>query len=669
MMKKYLLYISITFLGLGLLFSGCTPQRTVQKKDTLAPPVIPAEGLEEGKKRTALFSSAEKAFARGSFDKAKELYARYAETYKIGNLTDDAYFRLGEISLKEGETDAAVSYFGKVVSEYVGSDLFDEAKYRLALAQFKKGDFADVIELLKSMEESPLQKDRRIAIAATIADAYLNMGDRLEAVARYVNALDLEPEKDVKLKILKRLEEVLENKLSEDELTAVSRIHSYGVVAEYAEYYLIGRQVDAGQYDDAKMAAGELLQRLVDAELKLKTSDMLQIIVQRMDVNSDTIGCILPLSGRFAPYGKKVLQGVQLAAGVFGSADGTPIKLVIRDSKGSADDVRLAVEELVEKEKVVAIIGPLISEVAEAAAEAAQEKEVPMVALSKKSGLPDVGNYVFRNFLTNRQQTATLARYAINELGLKKFAILYPKDAYGDELMNLFWSEVTLLGGEIVGIEGYGEGQYDFGKEIKHLVGMDKANKKAEEKKAEHERLRPVIDFDAVFIPDSYEKAALIAPQLVYNDVENVRLLGTNSWHSNKLVEIGEGYVRDAVFTAGFYADSTRESTLAFASEFEAAFGSQPGTLEAMAYDATTMVVKLIKEGHSPSRVEMRDNLYSYEDYDGVTGWTSVTPSGDMDKELFVLTVKKDKIVEVERLAPEAADEAIVEDAEMTLLE
>jgi ABC-type branched-subunit amino acid transport system substrate-binding protein len=271
--------------------------------------------------------------------------------------------------------------------------------------------------------------------------------------------------------------------------------------------------------------------------------------------------------------------------------------------------------------------------------------------------------------LTNRQQTATLARYAIKELGLKKFVILYPKDAYGDELMNLFWSEVTLLGGEIVGIEGYGEGQYDFGKEIKHLVGMDKVNKKAEEEKAEHERLRPVIDFDAVFIPDSYEKAALIAPQLVYNDVENVRLLGTNSWHSDKLVEIGEGYVRDAVFTAGFYADSTRESTLAFASEFEAAFGSKPGTLEAMAYDATGMVVKLIKEGQSPSRVEMRDNLYSYEDYDGVTGWTSVRPSGDMDKELFVLTVKDDEIVEVERSTPEAVDEALIEEAEMTLVE
>jgi len=669
-MKKHLLYIFITFLSSCLFFSGCAPQRAIQKEATLAPPAKTAEELEEDKKRTALFSSAEKAFARDRFDKAKELYSLYAETYKTGNLTDDAYFRLGEMALKEGETDAAVRYFEKVVSEYTGSDLFDEAKYRLALAQFKKGDFTDAIELLKSIEESSLQKDRRVAIAATIADAYLKMGDGVEAVARYVYALDLEPGEEVSLKILKRLKEVLKNSLSEDELTAVSGIHhSHGVIADYAEYYLIGRKLDAGQYEDAKAAANNLLARVVDAELKLKISDTLQTIVQRMDVNADTIGCILPLSGRFAPYGKKVLRGVQLAAGVFGSTEGTPVKLIIRDSKGNADDARRAVEELVEEEKVVAIIGPLISEVAEAAARTAQEKEVPLVALSKKSGLPDIGNYVFRNFLTNRQQTATLARYAIKELGLKRFAILYPEDAYGDELMNLFWSEVTLLGGEIVGIEGYGEGQWDFGKEIKHLVGMDKTNEKAEEEKAEQEKLRPVIDFDAVFIPDNYEKAGQIAPQLVYNDVENVRLLGTNSWHSDKLVEIGSEYVRDAVFTSGFYAESTRESTLAFASEFEAAFGSRPGTLEAMAYDATSMVVKLIKEGRSPSRVEMRDNLYSYKDYDGVTGLTSVTPSGDMDKELFVLTVKNDEIVEVERSVVEAADEALIEDAEITLIE
>ena len=52
-------------------------------------------------------------------------------------------------------------------------------------------------------------------------------------------------------------------------------------------------------------------------------------------------------------------------------------------------------------------------------------------------------------------QVQHLVNVAMNTLGMKKFAILYPNDAYGVEYANLFWDAVLACGGEIRGIQAY----------------------------------------------------------------------------------------------------------------------------------------------------------------------------------------------------------------------
>lgn len=637
--------ITASILLLGCCLMACAPKGYVTKDESDR---IAKELEADERKIRDSFAEAEKAFNAGETDLAMEKFAVFAGKYPEADLADDAYFRMGEIFIKNDDVNSAVNSFEKVVTDYVGSDVFMEAKYRLALAYFKRGDYNDSIQSLRSLLENSLDKRRKVAVLSTIADAHLNLGKNMDALQGYEDALEEKPDEEVEKKIKKRVASIIENRLEKEELSQVPVLYRGSYIGEYGSYALIEGMVDEGNYEEGKKEINKFLSKTDRDEMTVKGKDLLQVIVQRMEVQANTIGCILPLSGNYEAYGKKVLQGVQLAAGVFGMSEGLPINLIIKDSMGDPDEAVKAVNELVKKERVVAIVGPLISSVAEASALKAQELGVPMIALSKKFGIPETGDYVFRNFLTNKHQTKTLARYVVNKLGIKRFAILYPRDSYGEELMNLFWNDINLLGGEIVGIEGYEPGQNDFGKEIKRLVGMDKVNAREEEEKPEEERLKPIIDFEAIFIPDSYEKAGLIAPHLAYNDVEGVRLLGTNSWNSPKLMSIGEGYVEGAIFPSGFYPGSMRESTLAFNTSFESSFGGKPDILEAMAYDATMMVVDIIKSDKARSRVEMRNSLLMLETFNGATGRTTVTEAGDVDKNIFILTVKKGEIVEVE---------------------
>src|SRR5574340_641959 len=148
------------------------------------------------------------------------------------------------------------------------------------------------------------------------------------------------------------------------------------------------------------------------------------------------LGCILPLTGRFASYGNRALDAVILAMGLFDQKKKSPLKLVIEDSQSRPESARAAVAKLV-RSGVIAVIGPLGSDEAQAAAEETQRLKVPLLALTQKEGITDAGSYVFRNFLTGSQQVKTLVKFAIENLKLGRFAVLYPDDGYTADMVTL----------------------------------------------------------------------------------------------------------------------------------------------------------------------------------------------------------------------------------------
>src|SRR6185369_3531304 len=115
--------------------------------------------------------------------------------------------------------------------------------------------------------------------------------------------------------------------------------------------------------------------------------------------------------------------------------------------------------------------GSLLSKTALPLAAKAQELGVPSIGLSQKAGLTEIGDKVFRNALTSEMQVREVVRVAMDELGLKKFAILFPNDPYGVEYANIFWDEVLARGGSVQAAQTYNPKDTDFRGVIQRLVG------------------------------------------------------------------------------------------------------------------------------------------------------------------------------------------------------
>ncbi len=335
------------------------------------------------------------------------------------------------------------------------------------------------------------------------------------------------------------------------------------------------------------------------------------------------IGCILPLSGKFEPYGKQALRGIKLAERLFlSNLRSSPLKLIVEDSKGNSKVGKQAVKKLA-KEGVVAILGPLGGSEVLATAEKAQKLDIPIMTLTQRDRITQIGDFVFRNFLTPNAQIETLATYVTQSLGLMNFAILYPNNSYGHKFKTLFQNAVVKNGGIVVVAECYSSHETDFRETIQRLSNTP---------------------FEAVFIPDDYQKIAIIAPQFTYCDVMDIRFLGTNLWNAQRLVDMAGEHLQGAIFVDGFFKDAPSATVQHFVENFYLTFWEEPKFLEAQAYDAMCILIMLLRNGAISSRKDLRDALYEVRNFDGVTGTTSFTRTGDVEKKPFILTIRGNKI-------------------------
>jgi ABC-type branched-subunit amino acid transport system substrate-binding protein len=363
------------------------------------------------------------------------------------------------------------------------------------------------------------------------------------------------------------------------------------------------------------------------------------------------IGCLLPLSGKYAVFGQRALKGVQVALARLIPRYGDGIRLIIRDTASDNETALQRMQELMDA-RVMAIVGPMVT--AQSVAGVAQAHGIPMIAMTQKDTVARSGEYVFSNFITPAMQVQSLISHAMIHLGVRQFAVLHPRDKYGETLMRLFCDRVEEMGGEVRKVVAYDGRHTDFSKEIKRVAGFDDPGLQASLRrsgggKSVHHSDRPVVNFEALFIPDAPSRLALILPQLIYNDVTDIVLLGTNIWHRPLLVQQAGPYVRNAVITEGYFSDSHREGARRFKDAFVGMFGASPKFIEAIAHDTVSMLVETVMDPTVTSSKTLKDALTGTRIFDGATGKTLFDRDGQLHKELFFLTVKNGVFVEITR--------------------
>lgn len=630
---------------------ACAPKK-------IAVGTAPGKHALEAGAPEARFAQAEKLFDEKAYAEAAAKYLEFAAAFPGHPRAAEALMKAGSAYFALGDYAGARKVYLQVESAYPETEAAVAARVETVLTYFYEGQFEELLLQAGAVLKDGVPDPQRLKLFAILGDTYMALDSPVDAAYAYARAYEL-----AQGKTGDELHERLKSAL---------------------------RLMERSQVDS-------LTKRLESPELQQMVTELADELIYRRF----TIGCLLPLTGRYEAYGQRALNGIQLALSMAPEVQGNPrLEIVIKDTRSDPVVAVRGVGELYES-GAAAVIGPIVT--AEPAAQIAQKRHLPMITFTQKEHITEIGDFIFRNFFTPAMQVQAIVTHAVENLGARRFAILYPDEKYGRTFMDLFWNEVIRKGGQVVAVESYDVKTTDFAEPIKKLVGL--YYKIPADIKARAERIWPpfgksreagctglekipgllyplpagmacwkaaaadtapdclpqadpgalgeagpeaIVDFDAIFIPDAPNKVGLIVPQLAFYDVNEITLMGTNLWNSKALIEMSRQYAQGAIVPDGFYAGSARPDTRQFVDAYQKAFGELPGYIEAVGYDTARLVMQLINRPDVRSRKELRDALLRVADFQGATGVTAFDYDGDVRKPLFLFQIKGGRFVEID---------------------
>ncbi len=338
------------------------------------------------------------------------------------------------------------------------------------------------------------------------------------------------------------------------------------------------------------------------------------------------IGLITPLTGDVKTFGESAKNAFTIALEDYAKTGKYQIVPVIADDRNDPTEGANGALKLTTQDKVVAIVGPLTSKVAIPVSEIADRNKVPMVtgtATNPKVTIYDGKrkSYVFRACFIDPFQGSVAANFALSTLKEKTAAVLYDlSNDYSKGLAEVFKTTFEKGKGTITAYESYQKDDVDFSALITK-VGVKKP--------------------DLIFIPDYYNKVALIARQVREKGLKGI-MIGGDGWDSPELVKIGGKAVIGGYFTNHYSPERKDKVAEAFINKYKQKHGQVPDALGALSYDATVIVLQALDKAKKPTSEEILKSLAALKNFMGVTGKINFDKNGDAVKSAVVLKVEKD---------------------------
>ena len=349
------------------------------------------------------------------------------------------------------------------------------------------------------------------------------------------------------------------------------------------------------------------------------------------------IGVYLPLTGRTAFGGQLELEGVQMAHKEMPEILGKKVELIVVDNKTDKVEAANAVKRLVERDKVVAVIGTYGSSLAMSGGEVAESSKIPMMGTSCTNPLVTQGKkYVFRACFIDPYQGAGAATYAIKTLGMKKAALLIDvSNDYCVGLGSFFKQSYKKLGGEIVSELKYNSGDQDFTAQLTEIISK-----------------KP----DLLYIPADFAEGAIIMKQARELGAE-FQVMGGDAMDNPEIVKIGGDAVEGFIHTTFPYDPSMKEMS-PIASTFTENWkknhpDKDPNVNAALGYDAYMLVANAIKTAGSAEPEAIRTALEKTVGFPGGTGNKTINATHDAESPVGIVQIKDGKKIFIGTVEPE----------------
>jgi branched-chain amino acid transport system substrate-binding protein len=311
------------------------------------------------------------------------------------------------------------------------------------------------------------------------------------------------------------------------------------------------------------------------------------------------------LTGDAAVYGPSQKNAANLAvdeinkSGMLGDAK---LKLTTEDDRSTKEGTITAFEKLIKKDKVLAILGPTLSNSAKAANPIAQASKVIVIGVSNTAaGIVEIGDFVFRDSLPESVVQPNTVQTTMDKLGYKKVAVMYgDDDVFTKSGYDVFSKVLKDKGIQVLTTETFKKKDTDFSAQLTKIKG-----------------LKP----DQIIVSALAEEAAGIMSQARQLGIpSSVHFIGGNGFNSPKLAQLAGAAAEGAISGAAWFIGNDTPGNKAFVAAYKQRYGGDPDQFAAQAYAGIYILANAIKAAGKADSQAIRDALAKTKDLPTVLG-------------------------------------------------
>jgi len=318
------------------------------------------------------------------------------------------------------------------------------------------------------------------------------------------------------------------------------------------------------------------------------------------------IGVAEALTGNAAQYGVPIRKGFELAVGEIngsGGIHGDKIELVIEDEQGKKEEAINVFKKLIFQDKVLMLFGPTLSNSAQASDPVAQGGKVVAFGTSNTAdGITSIGNYVFRNSVTEADILPVTLKIAAQKTGLKKVAVLYGNDdIFTKSGYDNFTKALQALKIPVTTTETFAKGDVDFKPQLTKIKASNS---------------------DAIVLSALVAEGGPIMVQARQLAIAQP-FIGGNGMNSPRVFELAKDSSDNLWVGSPWSVENPAPENKRFIASYQKAYGALPDQFAAQAYDAIYIVAQALKKIKLTGKLEgdrkaLRDALPA-------TQWTGAT--------------------------------------------
>jgi len=342
------------------------------------------------------------------------------------------------------------------------------------------------------------------------------------------------------------------------------------------------------------------------------------------------MGFVFSMTGGAAAYGATQKEGAELAVQQINAAAGSGMKIVpvFEDDASVPQQGTNVYNKLINGDKVAVIIGPTLSNTAKITNPIAQQAGVPVLGVSNTAGgITEIGDYIFRNSLTEAVVIPNTIKVAKQKLGLKKVVLFFGNDdAFTKSGADVFRNVLKAEGIQILSEQTFAKGDRDFSPQLTQIKAQNP---------------------DAIVCSALVEEASGIVNQARQLGIpKTVRIIGGNGFNSPALIKNAGEASEGVIVGAAWNISSTNPLNLKFVDDYTKKYGRPPDQFGAQAFAGVQIAYQAAKEGNAAdNRKGIRDAMKKIKGMDTLLGKFSFTEGRDADHTPVVQEVQNGKFV------------------------